>query len=85
MTYPITTEQQIGQLLHGARKAKALTQAQLARQLGLSQARLSSLELNPHRLTVAQLLNILNVLGLTLTIEDTHQAAEKQTDKQGEW
>ncbi|MDO9177142.1 MAG: helix-turn-helix domain-containing protein [Agitococcus sp.] len=70
MKHPIVTEQQLGQLLHGARKIKGLTQAQLARRAGISQARLSVLELNPGRLTVARLLNVLNALGLTLVVED---------------
>jgi HTH-type transcriptional regulator/antitoxin HipB len=70
MKHPIVTEQQLGQLLHGARRTTGLTQAQLARRAGISQARLSVLELNPGRLTVARLLNVLNALGLTLVIED---------------
>ena len=85
MNHPITTEQQIGQLLHGVRKAKTMTQAQLALQLGLTQTRLSRMELNPGRMTVAQLLNVLNVLGLTLHIENTSQIPEKRMPDQGEW
>jgi len=41
MNHPISTGQQLGQLLHGVRKAKAMTQARLALQLGLTRTRLS--------------------------------------------
>ena len=64
MNHPISTGQQLGQLLHGVRKAKAMTQARLALQLGLTRTRLSRMESDPGRL------NALNVLGLTLNIQN---------------
>lgn len=77
MKHPIVSEQQLGQLLLGARQSHSMTQAQLARQVGISQARLSVLELHPGRLTVARLLNLLNSLGLSLYIEDSVSTSAK--------
>jgi HTH-type transcriptional regulator/antitoxin HipB len=69
MDQPISTERQLGHLLQGARKNARLTQAQLAQQAGISQERLSVLELNPGRITVERLLRLLGALGLELTIQ----------------
>jgi HTH-type transcriptional regulator/antitoxin HipB len=65
---PITDSPQIGALLVARRKALRLTQTQVAAKLGLSQNRLSELESQPAALTVAQLLALSDVLGLTLKI-----------------
>jgi HTH-type transcriptional regulator/antitoxin HipB len=85
MKHLIVTEQQLGQLLQGVRKTAGMTQAQLARRAGISQARLSVLELNPGRLTVARLLNILNALGLTLAVEDASTAQPEAPTNVTEW
>lgn len=66
---PIATATQLGTLLQGARKSRKLTQAQLAARLGLSQRRISELELAPGTLSVDQLLAICAQLGLQLSIQ----------------
>lgn len=68
-TQPIATAAQLGMLLHSARKSRKLTQAQLAVRLGLSQTRLSDLELAPGTLSVDQLLAVCAQLGLQLTLK----------------
>jgi HTH-type transcriptional regulator/antitoxin HipB len=55
-------------LLAARRKQLKLSQAVTAAKLGLSQNRLSELESYPETLTVAQLLALLNVLGLDLQL-----------------
>lgn len=68
-TQPIATATQLGTLLQGARKSRKLTQAQLAERLGLSQRRISELELAPGTLSVDQLLAICAQLGLQLSVQ----------------
>ncbi|MBK4735117.1 helix-turn-helix domain-containing protein [Noviherbaspirillum pedocola] len=68
MGQTILTETQLGHLLQGYRKTRRLNQTQLAQRAGMSQARLSTLELHPGRITVAQLLRMTAALGLEITI-----------------
>lgn len=66
---PIVTASQLGAILQGARKSRKLTQAQLGHRLGLSQTRMSDLELAPGTLSVEQLLALCNQLGLQLSVQ----------------
>lgn len=63
----ITHANQVGATLAGRRKTLKLSQSDVATRLGLSQNRLSELESSPETLTVAQLLALLNVLGLEMS------------------
>jgi DNA-binding transcriptional regulator YiaG len=51
-----------------ARGAKGLTQAELARQSGLNQSRLSRIEANPERTTAQELSALAKVLGIDIVI-----------------
>lgn len=64
----LVTAAQLGAELQAARKAKGLTQAALAGRIGLSQSRVSHLELNAHELSVEQLLAWCAALGLELAV-----------------
>jgi len=66
----ITHSTQIGAILAARRKTLKQSQTQVAEKLGLSQNRLSELELQPETMTVAQLLALANILGLALNIGD---------------
>jgi HTH-type transcriptional regulator / antitoxin HipB len=68
MADPLLTTMQLGRLLQSARKANKLTQVSVGARMGLSQKRVSALELDPGSLTVEQLLKLCAVLGLELTI-----------------
>ena len=60
---------QLGQLLIGLRRQQGHSQAALAQKAGgISQARLSALELNPGRFTLERLLLILAALDLELVV-----------------
>jgi HTH-type transcriptional regulator/antitoxin HipB len=74
---PITHATQIGATLSARRKALDLSQTEVASRLGLSQNRLSELEARPETLTVAQLLALLNVLGLEMTVAEASSAKPK--------
>lgn len=62
-------------MLQAARKAQGLTQSALAVRIGLSQSRVSHLELNAHELSVEQLLAWCAVLGLELAVGTRGRAA----------
>lgn len=66
--HALITAVQLGSVLQAARKAQGLTQSALASRIGLSQSRVSHLELNAHELSVEQLLAWCAALGLELTI-----------------
>lgn len=68
-TQPIVTPAQLGALLVNVRKSRKLTQAQLGARLGLSQKRVSELELAPGTLSVDQLLAVCAQLGLQLSLQ----------------
>jgi HTH-type transcriptional regulator/antitoxin HipB len=66
----ITTPLQLGEVLRGRRKARGMSQAELAAKLTISQSRLSTLESDPATLTLDRLLAVAGLLGLELVIED---------------
>ena len=80
-TQPLTTPAQLGAQLVNARKSRKLTQAKLGARIGLSQRRVSELELAPGTLSVDQLLAICAQLGLQLSLQprDGSNAARDTT------
>ncbi|AZV93653.1 transcriptional regulator [Bordetella sp. J329] len=67
-SYPLLTPGQLGATLQAARKAAGLTQSELASRIGLSQPRVSHLELHAQEMNVAQLLAWCATLGLELSV-----------------
>ena len=68
---------QLAQLLIGLRRQQGLSQAALARRAGgISQARLSALELNAGRFTLERLLLILAALNLELVVRPRRRRPE---------
>lgn len=76
MNHRLVTAAQLGQLLHTARRGAGRSQADLAATVGLSQSRLSKLELNPGTLTVDQLLALCASLDLELTLQPRSAAPD---------
>ena len=66
----LTHGAQLGQILATRRRASKLSQRALAAKLAISQNRLSEIEANPGTLTVDRLLELANLLGLELVIQD---------------
>ncbi len=64
----LVTALQLGQLLKAARKQRKLTQADVAIRLGLSQNRISYLELHPDEISFRQLLAWCAAVGLELRL-----------------
>jgi HTH-type transcriptional regulator / antitoxin HipB len=78
---PLVTAPQLGQLLRAARKQCGITQAQVAGRLGLSQNRVSHLELHPDELSFKQLLGWCAVVGLELHLaERDASSAQRATE-----
>ena len=71
----LTVPSQIGPLLKAARKEARLSQTELARRVGISQSRMSELELNPALISVEQLLALFGALGLEVAIDHRTGAA----------
>lgn len=67
-------------MLQTARKAKGMTQSMLASRLGLSQSRVSHLELHPQDLNVAQLLAWCALLDLEVALDARGDGARAGTD-----
>ena len=70
MKQVLTHSAQLGQILATRRRVLKLSQRALAAKLVISQNRLSELETNPGTLTVDRLLELANLLGLELVIQD---------------
>lgn len=84
VSHALVTAVQLGAVLQAARKAQGLTQSALAARIGLSQSRVSHLELNAHEMSVEQLLAWCAALGLELTI-GARGAAALSTTSTTEW
>lgn len=68
---------QLGLLLRGARREQGMNQQELAlRAGGISQARLSQLELEPGRLTLERLLLLLAALNLEVVVRPRQPTIE---------
>jgi HTH-type transcriptional regulator/antitoxin HipB len=80
----VTTPVQLGEVLRGRRKARSISQADLAAKLGISQGRLSTLESDPAGLTLERLLTLATVLGLEIVVQD-ETATPSARRKKPEW
>ena len=65
----LSVADQAGPLLQAARKSAGLSQTALARRLGISQSRMSAMELDPGSISLAQLLAMCSALRLELLVQ----------------
>lgn len=72
MRQVLSVHSQFGVLLKAARKSAGISQAKLAERLGISQSRMSHMELHPETVNLAQLLAILSILDLELLVGRKH-------------
>lgn len=77
----LTLAEQFAPILQSARKSAGLSQSTLAQRLGLSQSRLSAMELNPASMGLDQLLAICSALQLELVVQ-TRQTPEQSAADQ---
>lgn len=66
--YIIRTPEQLSPIFLGFRKGRALSQAQLAQQLGVSQQTISQLERNPNKATLERLLKALSAMDVEIVL-----------------
>ncbi|MEK8049581.1 helix-turn-helix domain-containing protein [Ideonella sp. DXS22W] len=71
MDYPLQLTSQLQPLLKSLRKSRNMTQAQLARHLGVVQSRVADIEREPGSVSVEQFMNILATLGAQLVVRET--------------
>jgi len=69
--YPVQLSSQLQQLLKSLRKSRQMTQAELARRLGVVQSRVADIERDPGAVSVEQLLQVLAMLGAQLVVRET--------------
>jgi HTH-type transcriptional regulator/antitoxin HipB len=74
----VTNPVQLGEVLRGRRKARALSQADLASKLNISQSRLSTLESDPAGITLDRLLTLAALLGLEVVVQDKAEAPRRR-------
>jgi transcriptional regulator with XRE-family HTH domain len=68
--FPLKFSLQLRQHLKALRKKHGLTQAQLGKALGISQARIAEIEANPGLVNFEQMLELLSALGVSLVLRD---------------
>ena len=71
MDYPVQLCSQLQQLLKSLRKSRKMTQSELARRLGVVQSRVADIERDPGAVSVAQLLQVLAMLGAQMVVRET--------------
>jgi len=81
---PLITGIQLGQLLKAARNRRKLSQASVASRLGLSQNRISYLELHPDEISFKQLLAWCSAVGVELQLGERSTSIDSNT-KKVEW
>jgi HTH-type transcriptional regulator/antitoxin HipB len=69
MGYLLQVPSQLSSHLRALRKAKGLSQAELGKRLGLSQARMARIEGDPLAISVEQLLQVFVALGVQLILQ----------------
>ena len=69
---------QLGPALRALREGRGWSQTELGRRVGLSQERISTIERQPERVTVGQLLTVLMALDAQLRVERRGRAPAAQ-------
>jgi HTH-type transcriptional regulator/antitoxin HipB len=81
----LSLSKQLGPLLQSARKSAGLTQAELAQRLGMSQSRISAMELDPGTINVEQLLALLAALNHEVLVQPKQGVSEKRGSSTPDW
>jgi HTH-type transcriptional regulator/antitoxin HipB len=71
----LSTESQLSELLRQRRKARGLSQQQVAGKLGVTQARLSELESGRAHITLERLIALAQLLDLEVVLRDRQSDA----------
>ena len=74
MDFPLAIPEQMSQQLRSLRKAKNLSQVQLAQMMGVAQSRIAAIERDATKLTLQQLYKLLSLLDAELVVRSRSQA-----------
>lgn len=85
MDIPLLSPGQLPAHLKSLRKTRGLTQAQLARRLGIRQSRLADIENHPETISSAQLLELFAALGVEVWLRLKPTAGSSTHRPRGEW
>jgi HTH-type transcriptional regulator/antitoxin HipB len=81
----LSLSKQLGPLLQSARKSAGLSQAELAQRLGMSQSRISAMELDPGTINVEQLLALLAALNHEVLVQPKQGVGEERGSSTPDW
>lgn len=84
-TLPLHSPAQLPAHLKSLRKTRGLTQAQLAKRLGIRQSRLADIENHPETVSSAQLLDLFAALGVEVLLRLKPTAQDSAHRPRGEW
>lgn len=84
-TLTLHSSGQLSTHLKSLRKTRGLTQAQLARRLGIRQSRLADIENHPGVVASAQLLDLFAALGVEVLLRLKPAAEHSARHSRGEW
>ena len=78
MKQVLSLSKQLGPLLQSARKSAGLSQTELAQRLGVSQSRISAMELDPGTINVDQLLALLAALNHEILVQPKNNGIDEE-------
>ncbi|KWT65448.1 MULTISPECIES: helix-turn-helix domain-containing protein [unclassified Variovorax] len=78
MRQVLSSPSQLGPLLKSGRRAAGLPQTELAQRMGISQSRISHMELHPESVNLEQLLALFGLLGMELIVQSRSDAPPAQ-------
>jgi HTH-type transcriptional regulator/antitoxin HipB len=81
----LSLSKQLGPILQSARKSAGLSQMELAQRLGISQSRISAMELDPGSINVNQLLALLAALNHEVLVQPKNGIAEQRGATTPDW
>ena len=84
-TLSLQSPAQLPAHLKSLRKTRGLTQAQLAKRLGVRQSRLADIENHPETVSSAQLLDLFAALGVEVLLRLKPTTQRNESRPQGEW
>lgn len=84
-TLALHSPAQLSAHLKSLRKTRGLTQAQLAKRLGIRQSRLADIENHPETVSSAQLLDLLAALGVEVLLRLKPHDQSRATSFRGDW
>lgn len=76
----LQTAAQLPAHLRSLRKARGMTQAQLGARIGLDQTRIAKIERDPAVVSVGQLMQLLNALGVRVVLDADAGTSATRTD-----